>query len=69
MGTPGRPSTQLDSGLGLRPHEFESRILRQLTRGNALQISSPGELPMLWSQFWPVDIYIAAADEALNRRL
>ena len=29
------PSTQLESGLGLRPHEFESRILRHLTRGNA----------------------------------
>ena len=29
------PSTQLESGLGLRPHEFESRILRRLTRENA----------------------------------
>ena len=36
MNTSERPSAQLESGLGLRPHEFESRILRQLTRGNAV---------------------------------
>ena len=31
MSSAGHPSAQLESGLGLRPHEFESRILRKLT--------------------------------------
>jgi hypothetical protein len=35
MNTAEHLSAQLESGLGLRPPEFESRILRQLPRGNA----------------------------------
>ena len=42
MDTSEHQSARLESGLGLRPHEFESRILRQLTRGNALSARFAG---------------------------
>jgi len=42
----------LESGLGLRPHEFESRILRQLTRGNPVSEVSAWCFGPVWSQFW-----------------